>query len=196
MNSKNDMRKSAVETGKRAAFVVVAAVLLTLPLYGQHTPNSVPTVESVSPNPQANAAAPQTDEQIVQELAAMKKRIEQLELALKQHEAAEQPNTVVHTAKANTPVGVTPSAAVADVTPLQAEAVLPAPGKPAKAEPFAFADWTWLNGNARTKDTRLRFKILHPGDPRRHRLHLRFQPSRKMTPSADRARSFDRTNSR
>jgi hypothetical protein len=25
--------------------------------------------------------------------------------------------------------------------------------KPAKAEPFAFADFTWLNGNARTKDT-------------------------------------------
>jgi hypothetical protein len=26
-------------------------------------------------------------------------------------------------------------------------------GKAAKAEPFAFADFTWLNGNARTKDT-------------------------------------------
>jgi putative OmpL-like beta-barrel porin-2 len=29
----------------------------------------------------------------------------------------------------------------------------PAAGKPKKAEPFAFADFTWLNGNARTKDT-------------------------------------------
>jgi hypothetical protein len=28
-----------------------------------------------------------------------------------------------------------------------------AAGKAAKAEPFAFADFTWLNGNARTKDT-------------------------------------------
>jgi hypothetical protein len=28
-----------------------------------------------------------------------------------------------------------------------------ATGKAAKAEPFAFADFTWLNGNARTKDT-------------------------------------------
>ncbi|HXL22752.1 MAG TPA: outer membrane beta-barrel protein [Candidatus Dormibacteraeota bacterium] len=27
------------------------------------------------------------------------------------------------------------------------------PTKPAKSEPFAFADFTWLNGNARTKDT-------------------------------------------
>ncbi len=29
----------------------------------------------------------------------------------------------------------------------------PAVGKPKKAEPFEFADFTWLNGNARTKDT-------------------------------------------
>ncbi len=29
----------------------------------------------------------------------------------------------------------------------------PAAGKPKKAEPFAFGDFTWLNGNARTKDT-------------------------------------------
>jgi hypothetical protein len=161
MNSKNDVRKSAVGIGKRAALLVVAAVLLTLPLHGQHTPNDVPAVESV-PNPQANAAAAQTQEQIVQELAAMKKRIEQLELALKQHETAEQPDTVVHTAKANTPVGVTPSAAVADVIPLQAEAVLSAPGKPAKAEPFAFADWTWLNGNARTKTPAFDSKFFTP----------------------------------
>src|SRR6202140_925217 len=28
-----------------------------------------------------------------------------------------------------------------------------ATGKAAKAEPFAFADFTWLNGNSRTKDT-------------------------------------------
>jgi len=161
MNSKNDTRKSALETGKRAAFVVVAAALLTLPLHGQHTPEDAPAAASVSANPQASTASPQTEEQIVQELAAMKKRIEELELALKQHEAAEQPTTVVHTAKANTPVSIAPSAAVANV-PVQAEAVLPAPGKPAKEEPFAFADWTWLNGNARTKTPAFDSKFFTP----------------------------------
>jgi hypothetical protein len=35
-------------------------------------------------------------------------------------------------------------------------------GKPAKAEPFAFADFTWLNGNARTKDTPLDTKFFTP----------------------------------
>src|ERR1039458_346710 len=47
MNS--NVRKSAVETGKRAAFIVVAAGLLTLPLHGQHSPADVPDVASVSP---------------------------------------------------------------------------------------------------------------------------------------------------
>jgi hypothetical protein len=162
MNSKNDTRKSALETGKRAAFVVVAAALLTLPLQGQHTPEDVPAAASVSANPQASTASPQTEEQIVQELAAMKKRIEELELALKQHEAAEQPTTVVHTANANTPASIAPSAAVANVPPVQAEAVLPAPRKPAKEEPFAFADWTWLNGNARTKTPAFDSKFFTP----------------------------------
>ena len=36
------------------------------------------------------------------------------------------------------------------------------PTKPAKAEPFAFADWTWMNGNARTKDVPLDTKFFTP----------------------------------
>ena len=35
-------------------------------------------------------------------------------------------------------------------------------GKPAKAEPFAFADFTWLNGNARTKDLAFDTKFFTP----------------------------------
>ncbi len=34
--------------------------------------------------------------------------------------------------------------------------------KPKKAEPFAFADWTWLNGNARTKDSPMDTKFFTP----------------------------------
>ena len=36
------------------------------------------------------------------------------------------------------------------------------PTKAAPAEPFAFADWTWLNGNARTKDVPLDTKFFTP----------------------------------
>jgi len=164
MNSRNDVHKSAAKMTKRAAFIVVAAALLTVPMHGQHTPNDVPAVTAVPPNQQASAATPQTEQEIVQELAAMKKRIEQLELALKQHEAAEQPNTVVHTAKASTPVGISPTAAIsAPAVPEQAVlSQTAAPAKPAKAEPFAFADWTWLNGNSRVKEPPFDTKFFTP----------------------------------
>jgi hypothetical protein len=164
MNSKNDAHKSAVETGKRAAFIVVAAVVLTLPLHGQHTASDAASNASASANQQESAANPQTEQEIVEELNAMKKRIAQLEAALKQHEAAEQPNTVVQTAKANTPAP-SATAAIANGTPAGAEALPPqtaTPEKPAKAEPFAFADWTWLNGNARTKTPAFDSKFFTP----------------------------------
>jgi len=34
--------------------------------------------------------------------------------------------------------------------------------KPEKARPFAFADFTWLNGNARTKDLAMHTKFFTP----------------------------------
>ena len=48
MNSKSYVRKSAVETGKRAALIVVAAALLTLPLHGQQAAKSAATDASGS----------------------------------------------------------------------------------------------------------------------------------------------------
>ncbi len=162
MNSKNYVSKSAVLSGKRAALVVVAAALLTLPLHGQQATASAATGASGSVNQPASAANQQTDQEIVQELAAMKKRIEQLEAELKQHVASEQPNTVVQTAKATTTVA---TSAGAPASPTQAEAVLPqtsAPEKPEKEVPFAFADWTWLNGAPRTKTPAFDSKFFTP----------------------------------
>jgi len=162
MNSKNGVCKSAVETGKRAAFIVVAAVLLTLPLHGQHTSTDVPAEAAAPPNPQANAATPQTEEEIVQELAAMKKRIEQLEAALKQHVAAEQPTTVVQTAKASTSVAL-PSVAPVEAAGLtSSQSSTSAAGKQEKIAPFSDWDWTWLNGNPRTKTPAFDSKFFTP----------------------------------
>src|SRR5262249_16874836 len=44
----------------------------------------------------------------------------------------------------------------------QEAANLASAAKPAKAEPFSFADYTWLNGNARTKDIPLDTKFFTP----------------------------------
>jgi len=160
MNLKNDVQRSAIETGKRAAFLVAVAVALTLPLHSQQTANDVSASAAGSVSQQPDAASQQSDQQIVQELDAMKKRIAQLEAALKQHEAAEKPTMVPRTAKGSAPVAVPaiePVENAVETTPQTA-----APAKPAKEEPFAFADWTWLNGNARTKTPAFDSKFFTP----------------------------------
>jgi hypothetical protein len=70
-----------------------------LPLHGQQSGNGA-AVSSASAATQAAPSAQQVPQEILQELDAMKKRIEQLEAELKRHVAAEQPSsTAVHTPK-------------------------------------------------------------------------------------------------
>jgi Putative beta-barrel porin-2, OmpL-like. bbp2 len=58
--------------------------------------------------------------------------------------------------------GVTNVATVASVQPQAAEKDATNAVKPEKAQPFAFADFTWLNGNARTKDLAFDTKFFTP----------------------------------
>ena len=67
----------------------------------------------------------------------MKKRIEQLEAALKQHEAAERPTTVVQSAKGTTPVAPHP-------TPVPAEAAVTQPASENATVANAGEDRTFL----------------------------------------------------
>ena len=127
----------------------VILVFCWIPIHAQQASDA--TDGRTTANPQAGNA----NQAVLQELDAMKKRIEQLELQLRQYEAAPPPKTVVQTAKAATPSAVPPakmvensSSSTADVA--VTETSTDTGGKPAKEEPFAFADWTWLNGNPRT----------------------------------------------
>jgi hypothetical protein len=92
---------------------------------------------------------------IQEELATMKKRIEALEAELKSRTEA-NPGPVA------TQPNVAPSSGslVGEATVSTQDAG--APQKPAKAEPFAFADWTWLNGNPRTKTPAFDSKFFTP----------------------------------
>src|SRR5215471_8355656 len=76
--------------------------------------------------------------EILEELRQMQARIQQLEAALRAEDG---------------PASSNPAGAM--VTPVVAQAPVPAaapqPRKEEKAAPFAFADWSWLNGNPRTK---------------------------------------------
>ncbi|MGH9497726.1 MAG: outer membrane beta-barrel protein [Terriglobales bacterium] len=152
INSRNYERKPAVEFGKRAAFIAMAAVALTLPLHGQQAANGDSNA-SGSVNQPASATRQQTDQEILQELAAMKKRIAELEAKL-DHDNA-QP-TPAEPAKAVEPATSSPLVSSA---PVNEESI---PAKPEKEAPFAFADWTWLNGNARTKTPAFDSKFFTP----------------------------------
>jgi hypothetical protein len=110
---------------------------------------------------QAAGADQQIPPAIAKELEAMRKRIDELEAELKSSKAPEHSATPVTSAKATVPVAptapanagapaATSSSESANATTATASAS--AEVKPAKVEPFSDADWTWLNGNPRTKE--------------------------------------------
>jgi hypothetical protein len=126
-------------------------------------------------NQQTNSAAPAGDAEILNELETMKARIQQLEGVLRLREsAAELKNTPNAAPAANPPSSIAGTEKTTPVptsgagsNPVVTASVEPQPsaapgGKPAKSEPFAFADFTWLNGNARTKESPMDTKFFTP----------------------------------
>jgi hypothetical protein len=117
------------------------------------------------------AAQPSASE-ITKELEAMKQRIQQLEAEVQTLKAS-QVNAAPTAATVASPAPAAPGTPVMSGTtsasPTPASPASPAAGpdfkkaptasllqteaaKPAKVEPFSDWDWTWLNGNPRTKD--------------------------------------------
>lgn len=93
--------------------------------------------------------ASDVDAAIIQELERMRNRIQELESQLKQRHAGTTQGADSTRASVGTSEQFA-SGSASSSQPAQSES--PATEKPAKAEPFAFADWTWLNGNPRTKE--------------------------------------------
>ncbi|MGA8309424.1 MAG: outer membrane beta-barrel protein [Terriglobales bacterium] len=143
-----------VAAGQKAHVDLIAANIAAGP--------DTTTAAGVAPPPgkPVNVTDPTVSPSLAQELAAMKARIEQLETELKSRPAAEQPAAVATPTKAAEPAVATSTAnqEVAMVQP-QAESTSAATSAQAPAvpavdtqTPFAYADWTWLNGTARNKD--------------------------------------------
>jgi hypothetical protein len=86
----------------------------------------------------------------------MRARIAELEARLKQDTAAPNAGAIEPRATNSHPGS---ESALITASGLQAEAIRP---ELAKAEPFAFADWTWLNGNPRTKQAAFDTKFFTP----------------------------------
>jgi hypothetical protein len=120
---------------------------------------------NTTPSRAAEPAEPGVPPAVARELEAMKLRILQLETELKGRAASDQPPAVANSAMANgseapaAPVAPAPTSATmsnsvaSPPSPQEATPAAPAPAPEVdNVTPFAYADWTWLNGNARNKD--------------------------------------------
>ena len=157
-------------------FVSVLLLIFLIPLLcgaqaqqRQEDPIPEPTVDGGRGDQASSNAA------LLQELEAMRKRIEQLEAQLQAQSTAKSDTTSTDAAerlaKARQGLVATGNepAISSSTQPPIATASLSAekPATPAadpaeKAQPFAFADFTWLNGNPRTKDTPYATKYFTP----------------------------------
>jgi hypothetical protein len=142
---------------KTAAVILAGAVLFTVaaayPLSAQ---------EATAPSAAGNSSAQAISPELAKQIEALTERVEQLEQQLKQHESAEQPTTVVHSAKATAPVQMLVQPAAPIVVTVQDQSSVAPATKPTKIAPFSDWDWTWLNGNPRNKDTAFDSKFFTP----------------------------------
>ncbi|MGA8072432.1 MAG: hypothetical protein WB995_03095, partial [Candidatus Acidiferrales bacterium] len=135
--------------------------LLALVLLVSPKPSFGQSTSQVASGDDGGATQP-TPAEITKELEAMKARIEQLEAELKTLKTQANPSAAI-VQGSPTPSGASNStyatggpatpAATPDFKKVPVSEFPQAePEKPAKVEPFSDHDWTWLNGNPRTKD--------------------------------------------
>lgn len=112
----------------------------------------------LTPESKASPAPVESSESgIAEELEALKRRIAQLEASLSARTAA-QPAAATPGTPAPVPA---PRPVAAPAIPEALQAPDPSPN-PDNSTPFAFGDFTWLNGTSRNKDTVLDTKFFTP----------------------------------
>ena len=105
--------------------------------------------------PASTPADPEISPAVAKQFAAMQAEIEELKAQLKGRTSAAGAPTLAPApvaAPAAVPEPITVEAASVSVASGSAQARAGLPEKPKPTEPFAYADWTWLNGNPRNKD--------------------------------------------
>jgi hypothetical protein len=121
----------------------------------------------------ANASDAEIPAAVARQLEDMEKRIEELEAELKARDAKAQPASSTDAAPAESS-SATPASVSFNANPNQnqappAPAAAAAPASPTfepqtqtKADPFSYADFTWMNSVSRNKDTPLATKYFTP----------------------------------
>jgi hypothetical protein len=161
------MNKCAFCRGSQFAFAILFFMLGQAPCFAQNSGDP--------PKQESDDADQQIPPAIAKQLDAMRKRIDKLEAELKASKEQGHPATPVTSAKETAPVAPSAPAnanvpAATDSSSASGNAGVPAatnpsaaptsastpqtslPAEVAKVEPFSDADWTWLNGNPRTKE--------------------------------------------
>ena len=131
-----------------------------IPPSSKFAPSSEP-----SPGPPAVETPKKEEPKLTDRERALLERVDQLEKRLAEVEsmikksAAEAPTSESTKTQAELASNATPAIAPV-VQPVQDQPTQPAKKK--YTEPFAFADWSWLTGNARTKDVAADSKFFTP----------------------------------
>ena len=148
-----------------------------IPCWAQAPANPALTQNAFSTEPapkradSASDTAPRSSMQIEDELEAMRKRIDELEAELKKSRAhdtgessastatnansantSESSSSAINSGLASTATAIIPASNVSLASTLAANASAGERAAKPKIEPFSDADWTWLNGNPRTKE--------------------------------------------
>lgn len=159
------MKNSNVHEAMGYARTVVFVLLCFYsPAFSQGPTTNEPTgTDSSSTSGAGASATASTNEQILKELDSMRARIQELEAQLKAQSSGHPTSDSVSSQKEQPPTIQTNLAATTASTTAAANQEQPAPASSnEKSEPFAFADWTWLNGTARTKTPAFDSKFFTP----------------------------------
>src|SRR5581483_9109028 len=132
--------RKAVAVSTTRSVLILSLAITTADLKAQST--SAPSAMDESSSQQTS----KDTEAMAKELEAIKQRVAQLEAELKARTAAPAPPA----ARASIAAGPAQQTQQPS-TPATGEQVV-APGEVKPSEPFAYADWTWLNGTPRNKD--------------------------------------------
>ncbi len=152
------MKRYALPTiGNGMLYSIFVSCAISAAAYGQSVPAppSSPSSETrAAVKPSRPAGGGMSNEEMMNELERMKVRIEKLELQLEGQRDANALAAAAGGLKDGQKAIVSSKASAP--TPRYTETIAHNPGiahPDKKSEPFAFADFTWLNGNPRTKDT-------------------------------------------
>ena len=168
------MLKFRMQNKWRGALCAVLVAFVQLSCFAQSSGENAAqnTPQRMEHPANAQAAAGQVPQAILNELEAMRKRIDELEAQLKAQKMQEQPATVSAAFPVKAAMMADPAAPTASAdarvpagqagTHETAKVTAPASLETAKAEPFAFADFTWLNGNVGPKELPFDTKFFTP----------------------------------